>query len=183
MTDHAILMRLTEAYDLAARRHAGQSRKGAASEPYVNHVADVARRVARSPQATDAVVLAAVLHDTVEDTDTALAEIETIFGAEVAGYVAEVTDDKSLPKEERKRRQIAEAPSKSDGAKRIKLADKASNLESLISSPPHFWDITRKREYLAWARAVVAGLRGVDEQLERDFDDVAARAEQVLLTE
>ncbi len=180
MTSHASLMRVTSAFDLAARRHSGQTRKGKTAEPYINHIADVAHRVAHSPQATEAVVIAAILHDIVEDTETELDEIRTTFGPEVAGYVAEVTDDKSLEKSERKRRQVESAPSKSDGAKRIKLADKASNLEALVSSPPHFWDIAQKRDYLAWAREVVAGLRGVDPRLEVEFDEVAARAEREL---
>lgn len=180
MNGQDTLRRITEAFDTAARAHAGQTRKGAAGEPYINHVANVAARLACSPRATEAMVLAAILHDVVEDTDMTLAEIESRFGAEVAGYVAEVTDDKSLPKAERKRLQVENAPRKSDGAKRIKLADKASNLAALADSPPHFWDKARRKEYLEWAREVVAGLRGVDPALELAFDEEAARAEAVL---
>jgi (p)ppGpp synthase/HD superfamily hydrolase len=180
MTTHDTLRRLTQAYDLAARRHSGQTRKGAAGEPYVNHVADVASRLARSPNATEAMILAAVLHDTVEDTDTTLEEIEQLFGPAVAGLVAEVTDDKGLSDDERKRRQVEDAPHKSDGAKRIKLADKASNLTALVESPPHFWEVGRKRAYVAWARDVAAGLRGVDPVLDLAFEEAAARAEAEL---
>jgi (p)ppGpp synthase/HD superfamily hydrolase len=180
MNGNDTLRRVTEAFDIAARAHTGQTRKGAAGEPYINHVADVAARLAHSPRATEAMVIAAILHDVVEDTETTLAEIEARFGPEVAGYVAEVTDDKSLPKAERKRLQVERAPHKSDGAKRIKLADKASNLAALADSPPHWWDKARRRDYLDWARAVVEGLRGVDPALEIAFDHEAARAEAAL---
>jgi (p)ppGpp synthase/HD superfamily hydrolase len=180
MNGHDMLRTITAAYDIAARRHSGQTRKGAAGEPYVNHLADVAARLARSPQATEATVIAAILHDVVEDTDMTIEEVEAAFGPEVAGYVAEVTDDKSLPKAERKRLQVELAPTKSDPAKRIKLADKASNLAALADSPPPWWDRARRQEYLAWARDVVAGLRGVDPALELAFDHEAARAEAAL---
>lgn len=174
------LRRIADAYDLAARAHAGQTRKGAAAEPYLNHVVDVAARLSRSPRADADTLIAAILHDVVEDTAHGLEEIEARFGPIVAGYVDEVTDDKSLPKEERKRLQVERASGKSDAAKRIKLADKASNLAALADSPPHFWDAARKRDYVAWAREVVAGLRGVDPVLEVAFDEEAARAEKVL---
>ena len=180
MAHHDTLRRITDAFDFAARAHSGQTRKGHAAEPYVNHVADVAARLARSPHATESMVIAAILHDTVEDTDHNIEEIAARFGAEVAGYVAEVTDDSTLDRVEQRRRQVEDAPHKSDGAKRIKLADKASNLTALAESPPHFWDIGRKRDYLAWARAVAEGLRGVDPVLERDFDEAVQRAEKAL---
>lgn len=180
MNTHEMLRRITDAFDFAAQAHTGQSRKGKAAEPYINHVADVAARLTRSPQADADLVVAALLHDTVEDTDHTIEEIQARFGPVVAAYVREVTDDKTLPKDERKRKQIEEAPTKSDGAKRIKLADKASNLAALAASPPHWWDAGRKLEYLAWAREVVEGLRGVDPALEVAFDEAAARAEMTL---
>jgi (p)ppGpp synthase/HD superfamily hydrolase len=182
MAAHDSLRRITEAFDFAARAHTGQTRKGRAAEPYVNHVADVAARLARSPRATETTIIAAILHDTVEDTDASLESIREQFGAEVADLVAEVTDDKSLDKAERKRRQVENAPNKSEGAKRIKLADKASNLTALAESPPHWWDAAGKRDYLDWAKAVAEGLRGVDPVLELAFDEAAKRAERVLKT-
>ena len=180
MTSQDSLRRLADAFDFAAQAHTRQTRKGARAEPYVNHVADVASRVARSPRADVETVLAALLHDTVEDTDTTLDDITARFGPEVAGYVAEVSDDKSLPKEQRKRLQVQHAPGTSDAAKRIKLADKASNLAALAESPPHGWNAARKRAYLDWAREVVAGLRGVDPVLELAFDEAAQRAERAI---
>lgn len=180
MEHHELLRRIAGAFDFAARAHTGQTRKGAAAEPYINHVADVAARLARSPRADADTVVAAILHDVVEDTEHTIEEVEAQFGPVVAGYVRELTDDKSLPKEERKRRQVEEAPRKSDGAKRIKLADKASNLAALADSPPHRWDSDRRRDYLAWAREVAAGLRGVDPALEVAFDEAAARVETML---
>lgn len=180
MSSHDTLRRVTAAFDFAAQAHAGQTRKGQAAEPYVNHLTDVAARLARSPNASEAAVIAAILHDVVEDTPRTLAEVESAFGAEVAGLVAEVTDDKALPKDERKRLQVERAPSKSDDAKRIKLADKASNVAALADSPPKLWDGARKRAYLDWARAVVDGMRGTDPALEVAFDREAQRLEAAL---
>jgi len=165
------LVALTRALAFAAERHSGQRRKGEAAEPYVNHLAEVAWLVAYATGGHDpALVMAALLHDTIEDTGTAPAELEAEFGADVAALVAEVTDDKSLPKAERKRLQVETAPHKSDRAKIIKIADKVSNLRSLQTSPPADWDEARKREYFAWAARVVDGCRGVNAWLEEAFD-------------
>ena len=173
-------MRLPEAYDYAARLHSGQIRKGALREPYVNHVIDVAARVARSPAADETLVLAALLHDIVEDTTGTAAEIAARFGSDVAALVLEVTDDKSLPKIERKRLQEATVAAKSVRARRIKLADKASNLTALAESPPVHWDSARRTEYVAWAERVISGCRGIDLVLEAAFDAAAARAKAAL---
>lgn len=172
---------LARAFDFAARKHRDQRRKGAAGEPYVNHPAEVARLLAEATRGEDpACVLAGLLHDTIEDTETTREELVREFGEEVAALVAEVTDDKSLPKAERKRLQVEKAPAKSPRAKRIKLADKTSNLRSIVTSPPADWSAQRKREYLEWAERVVAGCRGVDATLEAGFDAALDRARSAL---
>ena len=122
-------------------------------------------------------LLAAILHDTVEDTATTPDELAELFGAEVAGVVAEVTDDKALPKDRRKALQIEHAPQLSTPAKLVKLADKICNLRDLVSSPPASWPAERKAAYFAWAAAVVAGLRGCHAELERTFDEVHGRGQ------
>jgi len=163
---------VTRALDFAARKHRDQRRKGAAAEPYVNHLTEVAHLVAQATEGDDAVaVLGALLHDTIEDTETTGEELEREFGAEVAAVVAEVTDDKSLPKPERKRLQIEHARSKSSRARLIKIADKTSNLRGIAASPPTDWDVRRQREYLEWASKVVAECRGVSPVLEAQFDE------------
>ncbi len=168
------VVRLTRAYDFAALKHIGQRRKGEAAEPYVNHLTEVAHLVARATGGAEPdLVIAAILHDTVEDTQTSFSEIEGVFGPRVAGWVAEVTDDKSLPKAERKRAQIDHARHASQGAKIIKLADKTSNLRALRSSPPAGWPEARLREYVVWAVEVVAGCRGANAWLETEFDEAA----------
>jgi (p)ppGpp synthase/HD superfamily hydrolase len=168
------VLRLTRAYDFAALKHIGQRRKGDAQEPYVNHLTEVAHLVARATGgAIPDLVVAAILHDSVEDTDTRLDEIAEAFGARVAGWVAEVTDDKTLPKAERKSAQIAHALHASVGAKIIKLADKTSNLRALRSSPPKGWPEARVSEYVVWAGEVVAGCRGANAWLEAQFDEAA----------
>jgi len=167
--------KLARAYDFAAARHAGQRRKGEAGEPYINHLTEVARLVAEASGGADAdLVAAAVLHDTVEDTPTTPQELSALFGPRVAALVAEVTDDKTLPKAERKRLQIEHAGHASAGAKIIKIADKTSNLRALAASPPMGWAADRKADYALWAKAVVTRCRGTNPWLEAEFDAAAA---------
>lgn len=122
---------------------------------------------------TDPIVIqAAILHDTIEDTDTTFAEIEQHFGIDVCDIVREVTDDKSLPKAERKRLQIQHASATSERAKLVKLADKLYNLRDLQRCRPDGWTEERCAEYFVWAKNVVYGLRGCNAVLERALDDV-----------
>ncbi|MBR0649187.1 bifunctional (p)ppGpp synthetase/guanosine-3',5'-bis(diphosphate) 3'-pyrophosphohydrolase [Roseomonas terrae] len=153
----------------AARAHAGQVRKGSAAEPYVNHVIEVASILAEHG-APLPVILAALLHDTVEDTDVTHADLVAAFGVEVADLVAEATDDTMLPKETRKALQVSQAAKKSDGAKQLKLADKISNLLAIADSPPANWIHARRLEYVGWAGRVAAGLKGVNPALDALFD-------------
>ena len=171
------LVRVLRAAEQAARWHVGQRRKGAAQEPYVNHLLEVARLVGEATGGRDPeLVIAALLHDAIEDCEIASAEIEAEFGADVCALVMAVTDDKALPKAERKQRQIDHAAAKAPRAKLLKLADKTSNLLAMAASPPANWSVARRLEYVAWARAVVAGVRGTDAGLEAAFDAAAAAA-------
>jgi (p)ppGpp synthase/HD superfamily hydrolase len=166
---------LARAYQFAAVRHLGQKRKGKAGEPYINHLTEVADLVAEATAGRDPeLVVAAVLHDILEDTQTTPEEVAREFGQRVALLVAEVSDDKSLPKEERKRLQIEHARALSPGAKHIKLADKTANLRSLCKSPPADWPPERIVDYAEWAVAVVAGCRGANAFLERRFQEALA---------
>jgi (p)ppGpp synthase/HD superfamily hydrolase len=169
-TDLAILLK---AIRFAAERHRFQRRKGADASPYINHPVEVAELLADIGGVADlATLVGAVLHDTVEDTGTTPAELEVLFGAEVRSLVAEMTDDKSLPKEKRKQLQIEHAPTLSPRAKEIKIADKIINVLDIIHSPPTGWSPERKQEYLEWAAKVVAGCRDVNQRLDRRFDEV-----------
>jgi guanosine-3',5'-bis(diphosphate) 3'-pyrophosphohydrolase len=175
------ILLIARAWNFSAERHAKQKRKGEAQEPYVNHLAEVAELVATATEGRDTnLVAAAVLHDTVEDTATLPIELASIFNADVADLVSEVTDDKRLDKAERKRLQVTHAAAKTTRAKILKLADKTSNLRSLVKSPPGDWNLERKREYLAWAKEVVQGLRGTNTWLEARFDEAAAQLERSL---
>ena len=170
-------IRLLNAAQFAARRHRAQKRKGSAGEPYINHPIAVADLIATIGRVSDSLTLAAaLLHDTVEDTDATIEDIEREFGAEVRAIVAELTDDKSLPSEERKRLQIVNAPNASRRAKIIKLADKSVNVADIASDPPPHWPVERRRAYVEWAILVVAGCRGANTALEKHFDGVAALA-------
>ena len=168
MTDTALILR---AAAFAAHKHRDQRRKDVRASPYINHPIELARVLAEVGGVTDAVTLsAALLHDTLEDTDTTPEELQRAFGPEVAAVVAEVSDDKALPKAERKRLQIENAPDISRRAKLVKLADKICNLRDITASPPADWSIQRKQEYFDWAKSVVDELRGVHPGLEHLFD-------------
>ena len=167
------------AADAAARWHVHQRRKGAAEEPYVNHLLEVATLVAEATDGKDPeLVIAALLHDAIEDQEVPRAVIADAFGDGVAKLVEEVTDDKKLAKQERKRLQVEHAHKKSPRAKILKLADKTSNLRALAASPPPRWSVKRRLEYVEWARKVSQGLTGVSQWLEQEFEQAAKEAER-----
>jgi (p)ppGpp synthase/HD superfamily hydrolase len=167
------------AADAAARWHVHQRRKGAAQEPYINHLLEVATLVAEATNGGDPeLVIAALLHDAIEDQEVPCAVIAKAFGENVAKLVEEVTDDKTLEKQERKRLQIEHARERSVRAKLLKLADKTSNLRAIAASPPPDWSVKRRLEYVDWARRVSDGLTGVSEWLEGEFEEAAKQAER-----
>lgn len=169
------------AADTAARWHVHQRRKGEAGEPYINHLLEVALLVAQATQGQDFnLVIAALLHDVIEDCEIPASAIAAEFGDDVAALVQAVTDDKTLPKTERKRLQIDHAAHASPRAKILKLADKISNLRAMAASPPKGWSIERKLDYVDWSRRVIAGVRGANAGLEAEFDQAAATAERAL---
>jgi len=171
---------ILNAAHFAARKHVGQRRKGAAGEPYINHLLEVAELVSSVLSEPDTnLVIAALLHDTVEDTGVTKNELIQTFGSDVADLVMEVTDDKSLPKPERKRLQIVNAPKKSVRAQIIKLADKVSNLRAILASPPVDWSTQRRREYFEWAKQVVDHLPAPNPALKAEFRRLYDQAERV----
>src|SRR5262249_9306466 len=160
----------------AAENHSRQRRKGDAAEPYINHLIEVAELVSMAlPEPDTNLVIAALLHDSIEDADVTAGDLASRFGADVAGLVDEVTDDKSLPKQERKRLQVENASKKSARAQTIKLADKISTLRSMLSSPPAGWDYERRREYFVWARRVVDGLTAPNPMLKAEFESTFSK--------
>jgi guanosine-3',5'-bis(diphosphate) 3'-pyrophosphohydrolase len=174
MSDAEKLMR---AASYAAQKHRVQRRKGADADPYINHPLQVAALLAEIGKVTDIdILIAALLHDVVEDTDTTPEELEKVFGSRAIGFVMEVTDDKDLTKAERKQRQVEHAPHLSREAKQIKIADKYSNISDIVNNPPHNWSDERRAEYIKWGQQVFAGLRGVNENLDKAFEDLIARA-------
>jgi guanosine-3',5'-bis(diphosphate) 3'-pyrophosphohydrolase len=169
--------RLVAATQFAAFKHRDQRRKGVKGKrpsPYINHLRALADVLANEAGIGDVeVLMAAILHDTIEDTKTTQAELERHFGERVASIVAEVTDEKSQSTRLRKHLQITHAPRLTDGAKLVKLADKICNLRDIVARPPD-WAAERKQEYFDWAKRVVDGLRGVHPGLEAEFDRVHA---------
>ena len=162
---------LIDAIAFAAHKHRNQRRKNVEASPYINHPIALAHVLAIEAKVhDDQVLIAAILHDTLEDTETSFEELKEHFGLLIAETVAEVTDDKSLPKPRRKALQIEHAPHLSKRAQLVKLADKICNLRDVASSPPHDWPLQRRREYFDWAKQVVVGVRGVHPRLEELFD-------------
>jgi len=165
-----------KALTFAAHKHRDQRRKGAESSPYINHPIGLANVLWHEGKVTDAVVIAAaILHDTVEDTETSLDELQREFGKQIRNIVDEVSDDQRLPPVERKRLQVLKAAHASHMAKQVKLADKICNLRDILSAPPAGWERERKRRYFDWAKEVVDGIRGTNEDLEAAFDAVYAK--------
>jgi guanosine-3',5'-bis(diphosphate) 3'-pyrophosphohydrolase len=172
---------LLKAIAFAADKHSRQRRKDAQASPYINHPIAVATVLATEGEVSDEVILlAAALHDTIEDTNTTFEELEEQFGLEVAGLVRELTDDKSLEKMERKRLQIEHAPGSSSRAKQLKIADKICNIRDITVSPPASWSRERRSEYLKWSEEVVAGCRHVNAKLDQGFDETIKRARESL---
>jgi guanosine-3',5'-bis(diphosphate) 3'-pyrophosphohydrolase len=170
------LVLIIKAVNFAAAKHRGQSRKDEANTPYINHPISLANLLANEGGITDInVIMTALLHDTIEDTDATADEIEALFGATIKDVVLEVSDDKSLPSPERKRLQIAHASSCSYEARLVKLADKICNLQDMLAIPPVKWSLQRKREYFDWAREVIDQLRGTHADLEAMFDEIYER--------
>ncbi|KAM8705285.1 hypothetical protein ACLKA7_009707 [Drosophila subpalustris] len=157
----------------AAQKHSTQRRKDPQSTPYVNHVINVSTILAVEAGITDeGVLMAALLHDVVEDTDATFGDVEKLFGTEVSTLVRAVTDDKSLEKEERKRLQIENASKTPRKGKLIKLADKLDNLRDLQVHTPQGWTEERREEYFVWAKQVVDNMRGTNAVLEAKLDEI-----------
>src|ERR1019366_7570433 len=168
--DMGLVLRATA---FAGSKHRDHRRKDAEESPYINHPIALADVLWNEGGVRDPLVIAAaLLHDTIEDTNTTRAELRRLFGAKIAGIVGEVTDDKRLPKERRKELQIEHAAHISKSAKLVKLADKICNLRDILASPAKDWSIERKREYFEWAKKVVDQMRGTNPKLERRFDQL-----------
>jgi (p)ppGpp synthase/HD superfamily hydrolase len=184
MASNDILSGLLEALDFAAIRHRDQRRKGIDASPYINHPIRVALLLVNVGGVREReTLIAALLHDTIEDTETSAGEIGERFGTEVRRIVEEVSDDKRLPKRDRKRLQIEHAPHLSRAAKQIKIADKISNVEDVIAFPPSDWSMARRLEYLEWCEAVVAGCAGVNDSLENRWAAVVRDGRRSLSAE
>src|SRR5438105_2649917 len=176
----ALLPVFIRALGFASRKHSTQRRKDAESSPYINHPIALVSSLAVEAGITDPDVLcAALLHDTIEDTATTREELVQHFGASIADTVGEVTDDKSLEKQQRKQLQIEHAHSLTRAAGLVKIADKIANLRDVANCPPPDWPLERRQEYFDWAKAVVDGIADVPPQLRRLFDEVYSRRPRV----
>lgn len=177
MTKEDDLKLLVKALTFAANKHRNQRRKNVDAFPYINHPISLVNILCNEVQITDInVICSALLHDTVEDTETTAEELTAEFGLEISRIVMEVTDDQSITvKQKRKQLQIEHARYISKPAKLLKLADKISNLRDLEVDPPANWSLARRREYFDWAKQVIDQLRGTHAELEKLFDQAYSR--------
>ena len=173
-------LRLMKALSFAADKHRFQRRKDTEETPYINHPINVALTLLeKGDEHNNDLLVAAILHDTIEDTQTTSQEIEEQFGKTVLDLVLEVTDDKNLSKEERKQLQVLHAPHKSALAKKLKLADKICNVYDILNHPPGNWSIDRKLDYLAWAENILVGLKGANALLEEHLSQLINQGRSV----
>ena len=174
--DEADLKMLLKALAFAANKHKDQRRRDIDTSPYINHPISLADILCNEAHITDIeTICGALLHDTVEDTETTAEELEIEFGPAICNIVMDVTDDKSLPQAVRKQAQIDHAALISDKAKLVKLADKISNLRDVLNNAPADWTLERRLAYFDWARKVIDQLRGVHPVLESLFDEAYAK--------
>ena len=157
---------IIKAYEFAAQKHKMQRRKDPNKSPYINHPIQVASLLSQAGVTNHEIICAGILHDTIEDTKTTYEELIQEFGKNIATLVMECTDDKSLPKVERKKLQIEHAYNISFGAKLVKLADKYANLSDIQTNPPASWSQKEIEGYVLWAFLVCSGLEKTNEFLE-----------------
>ena len=173
---------ILKAAQFAAEQHRDQRRKDIHASPYIIHPISVALAISQIGGVDDPEILAAaLLHDTLEDTKTEPEDLEAEFGKKVCEYVLDVTDDKTLEKDERKSRQIEHAKKISKGAALIKLGDKISNVTDVINNPPVGWDINRRKEYLDWAEKVIENCPKVNDKMENRFQEIIKQGRETLI--
>jgi GTP diphosphokinase / guanosine-3',5'-bis(diphosphate) 3'-diphosphatase len=167
---HALFLK---AIAFAADKHRHQRRKDPEASPYINHPIELANLLVDEARVTDTTVLiAAILHDTLEDTETTPDELAEMFGGEIRDIVLEVTDNKKLKKRKRKELQVKHGPHLTRKARLVKLADKICNLRDVATNPPTRWPLKRQIEYFDWAKSVIDAMRGTHARLEALFDEV-----------
>ncbi len=172
---------ILDAAIFAAEKHQRHVRKNKQHSPYITHPLLVAQVIFKIGGIADTKILtAAILHDTIEDTNTTREEIKVRYGVKTLSLVLEVTDDKSLPRMDRKRLQVVHAPDLSYEAKILKLADKLVNCRDILKNPPEDWSIKRRQNYIQWCADVLFRIRGTNPELEAAFDQVMIRAEEEL---
>lgn len=174
--NEADLELLLKALTFAAHKHKDQRRRDVDASPYINHPISLADILCNEAKITDIeTICGALLHDTVEDTETTAEELENVFGKAICGIVMEVTDDGTLTKAARKQAQIDHAAHISDKAKLVKLADKISNLRDVLNNAPADWSLERRQAYFDWALKVIDQIRGAHAGLEAIFDEVYSK--------
>lgn len=179
------LAKVFKALEFAANRHKYQTRKGKSKTPYINHPIQVAKTLISCDEDETDLIVASLLHDVVEDTAQGEKQVKelsdiilSMFGENVLLTVLEVSDNKSLPVDQRKQLQVQLTPNLSDRAKKLKIADKICNIQDIICDPPEGWSDERKIAYVHWAKQVVNGARGLNHDLDQMFDEIYEKALQ-----
>ena len=180
-----LLYTMMRAIEFATDAHKAQKRK-ASGEPYIIHPIRVLRILTEAGITDDTVLIAAVLHDVVEDTSVTLDEITRVFGKRVSNFVFEVTNNPDLSKVDKKKAQVTKASNMSSGAKLIKMADMIDNLSDLLVAPPPDWTKERVKGYFVWKYVIFSSLRGVNSylvnELEKLFSSVLTIEEMMRLS-
>ena len=158
-----------KASQFAALKHCDQRRKDGKT-PYIIHPISVAMILSEIGSIEDLEILsAALLHDTLEDTDTSVHELDKNFGSRVRIIVEELTDNDMLTFSQRKQMQIDNALYLSKDATLVRIADKISNVYDVIENPPPAWNQKRCNKYVDWAEAVMNNCQKVNQDLENHF--------------
>lgn len=176
MNTHIAEVRLLEAADFSADKHRFQRRKDEHATPFINHPIKVAFRLTVAGESDVTLLMAALLHDTIEDTETTYEELVMKFGREVADIVLELTDEQHLSRQERHQQQLLRAKDRSLRARKVKLADKVSNVFDILYHPPHGWSPSEKLDYILHAKQLVDLMRGAQPVLEKEFDELYRQA-------
>ena len=167
-----LIDKVFQALIFAADKHKNQRRKDLENTPYINHPIEVANFLIKHGITDSNIIICALLHDTIEDTNTSFEEIKELFGEEIALTVRDCTDNKKLDKITRKKEQIEHAKYIRNNAKLVKLADKYSNISMLAINPPSKWSPEEIIGYTHWGYAVCKNLFGINEKIDKTVSDM-----------
>jgi len=157
----------------ATEKHKSQVRSNEKKTPYIIHPIEVADLVMKIGHVYDKdVLITALLHDVMDDTQTTYEQITSLYGTKVSSYLEEMTSKQGLSLKEQKKQQIMQAFRQNPSVAIIKLSDKLSNLKTLATSPPPSWSRDRIDQYFQWAQTVIENLPESNQLLKKAVKNV-----------